>query len=46
MAGKVINRSFGILSKFGLGGQLIAPKTATSNIPKSLNEASKYSCFF
>ncbi len=36
MAGKVINSSLGLLSKFGASRQEIASKTATSHILKTL----------
>ncbi len=36
MAGKVINRSNGLLIKFGASRQEIASKTATSHIRKPL----------
>jgi hypothetical protein len=36
MAGKVVNSSFVLLIKFVLGGQEIAPKTATSHIHQPL----------
>ena len=36
MAGKVVNSSFVLLSKFVLGGQESASKTATSHIRETL----------
>ncbi len=37
MAGKVVNSSFVILSKFVLGGQLLASKTDTSHVRKTMD---------
>ena len=36
MAGKVVNSTFLILSKYGTSRQKIAPKTATSHLHKTL----------
>lgn len=36
MAGKVVNSSFGLLSKFVTGGQVPSLKTATSHMRKPL----------
>ncbi len=41
MAGKVVNSSVLLLSKFGLGGQEGSPKTATAPSAKPLYNISK-----